>query len=93
MSYSTVDVRALRARMQGSIVMAGEGGWADAREAWSLAPEQRPVALALPATSRDLALLAEFAQIHGLPYAEDTSRGSALDGALAVSTARLARAA
>ena len=91
--YSTVDVRALRARLKGEIVMAGEPGWAEARAEWRLAPAQRPVALALPETPHDLTQLGEFAKTFGLPYVEDMTGVSAFDGALVVSTSRIARAA
>ena len=93
MSYSTVDVRALRTRMRGTIVTTGEASWDTARAAWRLTPDQRPVALALPETPQDVAQLVEFAQIHGLPYSVDPARPAAYDGALVVSTARIARAA
>ena len=90
--YSTIDVRELRTRLRGRIVMAGEPGWEQERAAWNVPAQQRPLALALPATPQDVVQLLDFANTFGLPYVEDLS-GSASDGALVVSTARIARAA
>ena len=50
---SSADVRALRARIAGSLVLPGDQDWDEARQAWNLAVDQRPFAVALPESADD----------------------------------------
>ena len=90
--YSTIDVRELRTRLRGRIVMAGEAGWDRERAQWNVPLDERPLALALPETPQDVTQLLDFANTFGLAYVEDMA-ATAFDGALVVSTSRIARAA
>jgi FAD/FMN-containing dehydrogenase len=75
---SSVDVRALRARIAGSFVLPGDPDWDDARQAWNLAVDQRPFAVALPGSAEDVRELVRFAAGHGLRIApQGTGHGAA----------------
>ncbi len=63
------DVAALRARLEGTIVLPGEESWDQARQAWNLAVDQRPALVALPRSSRDVQLLVDHARESGLRVA------------------------
>jgi FAD/FMN-containing dehydrogenase len=63
---SSADVRALRARIAGSLVLPGDQDWDEARQAWNLAVDQRPFAVALPESADDVRELVRFAAGHGL---------------------------
>ena len=52
-----------------TIVMPGDPGWDDARRAWNLAVNQRPAAVALPASAQDVAEAVRFARSRGLRVA------------------------
>jgi FAD/FMN-containing dehydrogenase len=79
---SEADVRVLRARVGGEIVRAGDPGWDAARQAWNLAVDQRPFAVALVESPEDVITVLEFARLHGLRVApQSTGHGaSALAG-------------
>jgi FAD/FMN-containing dehydrogenase len=64
-----VDVTPLRARLEGEVVVPGDDGWDEARQAWNLAVDQRPAAVALPTTAADVVAIVEFAREHGLRVA------------------------
>jgi FAD/FMN-containing dehydrogenase len=64
-----VDVRPLRAQLEGDIVTPEDEGWDEARLAWNLAVDQRPAAVALPETADDVAAVVRFAREHGLKVA------------------------
>src|SRR5208337_1647514 len=52
-----------------TIVMPGDSGWDDARQAWNLAVDQRPAAVARPASAADVVDIVRFAREHGLRVA------------------------
>jgi FAD/FMN-containing dehydrogenase len=47
----------------------GDRGWDDARQAWNLAVNQHPAAIALPACAQDVVAAVQFARAHGLRVA------------------------
>src|SRR6516165_3767786 len=88
---SGADIRALRARMAGQVVLPDDPGWDGARQAWNLAVDQRPFAVALVDSADDVV---EVARAHGLGVApQGTGHGSsalgALHDAILVKTSRL----
>jgi len=67
-----------------TILMPGDPGWDDARQAWSLAVDQHPAAVALPASVQDVADVVRFARRYGLRVAEQgTGHNAAPLGPLA----------
>jgi FAD/FMN-containing dehydrogenase len=79
---SDADIRGLRARVVGEVVVEGDPHWDDARRAWNLAVDQRPFAVALVETAEDVVAVVQFAGVHGLRVApQSTGHGaSALAG-------------
>ena len=63
------DVRGLRARMTGELVVPGDEGWDAARQAWNLTADQRPVAVAVVADAADVVEVIDFARDAGLRVA------------------------
>jgi hypothetical protein len=59
----------LRRELAGDVVTPGDPGWDSARAAWALAVDQRPAAVALPASAQDVVAIVNFARIHGLRVA------------------------
>jgi FAD/FMN-containing dehydrogenase len=51
------------------ILAPGDPGWDTARQAWNLAADQRPAAIAVPRTARDVAAAIAFARERGLQAA------------------------
>ena len=78
---SGADIRALRARMAGQVVLPDDPGWDGARQAWNLAVDQRPFAVALVDSADDVVEVVGFARARGLGVAparrRDRRRGSA----------------
>jgi FAD/FMN-containing dehydrogenase len=79
-----------------TIVMPGDPGWDDARQAWNLAVDQHPAAVALPASAQDVADVVRFARQYGLRVAaQGTGHGAAplgsLGGTILVKTAAMRR--
>ena len=64
-----VDFSSLRAGLVGDVVVPGDLGWDEARQAWNLAVDQQPAAVALPDTAADVAAIVDFARAHGLRVA------------------------
>ena len=64
-----VDVRPLRAQLEGGVVAPEDEGWDEARQAWNLAVDQRPAAVALPESAADVAAVVRFAREQGLRVA------------------------
>ena len=57
-----------------TILMPGDPGWDDARQAWSLSVDQHPAAVALPASAQDVVDVVRFARRrHG--FLRDPARG------------------
>jgi FAD binding domain-containing protein len=63
------DLRSLDAAIAGAIVGPADPGWDAARQAWNLAVDQRPAAVALPQTVEDIVAIVDFARKHGLRIA------------------------
>lgn len=65
------------------VVTAGAAGWDEARRAWDLTADQRPAAIALPATAQEVVAAVGFAREHGLRVsAQGTGHGAAALGPL-----------
>ncbi|HEX8646320.1 MAG TPA: FAD-binding oxidoreductase [Thermoleophilaceae bacterium] len=74
----------LRARIEGAVVKAGDTDWDVARRAFNLVIDQRPAAVALPASSADVAQIVCYAREHGLRVAPQlTGHNAAPLGSLA----------
>ena len=90
----TASLADLRDRLAGEIVLAGDGGWDAARQAWNLSVDQRPVAVVFPEAAEDVAAVVEVAGAHGLRVAPQGTGHSAapmgpLDGTLLLKTSRM----
>jgi FAD/FMN-containing dehydrogenase len=88
------NVRALRARMTGRIVVPDDEDWDAARQAWNLAVDQRPAAVALPESADDVIEVVAFARRHSLRVAaQGTGHGAAplgpLGATILVKTSRM----
>jgi hypothetical protein len=68
-SMNDLDYGALRARLAGDVVVPGDEDWDEARQAWNLAVDQRPAAVALPESADDVVAIVNFARQHGLRVA------------------------
>jgi FAD/FMN-containing dehydrogenase len=62
----TTGVGVLRELIQGHAVLPGEGGWELARQAWNLAADQHPVAVAFVETAADVPAVVDYARVRGL---------------------------
>lgn len=76
------------------VVTPADPGWDDARRAWNLCVDQRPVAVALPESADHVAAAVRHAAAHGLRVAvQGTGHGAAprgpLDGSLLLNMARM----
>ncbi len=71
--YSTtsagIDAGLLRAQLTGAVTVPGDAGWDEARQAWNLAVDQRPAAVAEPETVADVVAIVNFARERGLRVA------------------------
>jgi len=65
----SLDVSSLRAVLAGDVLVPGDAEWNDARQAWNLAVDQRPAAVALPESAADVAAIVDFARDRGLRVA------------------------
>jgi FAD/FMN-containing dehydrogenase len=63
------ELRSLDAAIRGAIVGPADPDWDAARQAWNLAVDQRPAAVALPETAADIVAIVDFAREHGLRIA------------------------
>jgi hypothetical protein len=63
------SLRRAVARMDGKIVLPEHGRWEEARQAWNLAVDQRPAAVALPESAEDVVAVIELARNFGLRVA------------------------
>jgi FAD binding domain/Berberine and berberine like len=67
-----------------TILTSGDPGWDGARQAWNLAVDQHPAAIALPRSAEDVVAAVRFARDHGLRVAaQGTGHGAAPMGSLA----------
>ena len=79
-----LDLRPLRARIDGDVVGPGDADWDEARLAWNLAVDQRPAAVAVPESAEDVAAVVAFARAEGLRVApQGTGHNAAALGDLA----------
>jgi FAD/FMN-containing dehydrogenase len=88
------NLKRLGAELEGDLVTPGDAGWDVARQAWNLAADQHPAAVAIVAGSDDVAAVVAFAGEHDLGIAvQATGHGAvplgALEGVLLVKTDRL----
>ncbi len=71
--YSTtsagIDAGTLREQLTGAVTVPGDAGWDEARQAWNLAVDQRPAAVAEPETVADVVAVVNFARERGLRVA------------------------
>ena len=54
------------AALRGLIVRPGDDGWDEARQAWNLAADQQPAAVARPGTADDVIEIVAWARAAGL---------------------------
>ncbi|MGO8905458.1 MAG: FAD-binding oxidoreductase [Solirubrobacteraceae bacterium] len=78
----------------GRIATAGDPDWDEARQAWNLAADQRPVAIAFVESGEDVSRVVGFARDNGLRVAaQGTGHGAvalgSLDDAILVKTERM----
>ncbi len=66
---TTLDLPDLRARLDGEVFAPADEGWDLARQAWNLAVDQQPAAVALPESADDVIQVVELARRHGLQVA------------------------
>ncbi len=92
-----LDPSALRARVDGDIVVPGDDDWDAARLAWNLAIDQHPALVALPESAADVAAVVSYAAENELRVAMQGTghgagaRGGELAGAILVKTERMRR--
>ncbi|MEP7025141.1 MAG: FAD-binding oxidoreductase, partial [Actinomycetota bacterium] len=84
----------LPAPLRGLITLPGEDGWDQARQAWNLAADQRPAAVARPRTAGDVIEIVAWARAAGLRIAAQGTGHAAsslpqLDGMVLVRTGPL----
>ena len=82
------------AQLRGLIVKHGDHGWDEARQAWNLAVDQQPAAVARPRTADDVIAIVAWARAEGLRIAaQGTGHGASsltsLGNTVLVKTARL----
>jgi FAD/FMN-containing dehydrogenase len=61
-----IDPSSLRDRMSGRVSAPGDLDWDEARQAWNLAVDQRPAAVAIPHSADDVVAIVDFATERGL---------------------------
>src|SRR5918995_6329093 len=64
-----LDLDPLRELLDGYVVAPGDPDWNEARQAWNLAVDQRPAAVAIPESAEDVAAVVAFARAEGLRVA------------------------
>ena len=80
---STIDLQGLRRSLDGDAVLPGDETWDSARQAWNLAVDQHPAAVAHAADAEDVARVVDFARQHGLRVAvQATGHGAGAVGPL-----------
>jgi FAD/FMN-containing dehydrogenase len=88
------ELHALGSHLELVVIAPGDPTWDEAREAWNLAVDQNPVAVAFPESASHVAALVDFARYHGLrvaPQGTGLPVGAidSLDDALLVKTERM----
>ena len=61
-----IDPSSLRDRMSGRVSAPGDLDWDEARQAWNVAVDQRPAAVAIPHSVDDVIAIVDFANERGL---------------------------
>jgi FAD/FMN-containing dehydrogenase len=61
-----IDPSSLRDRMSGRVSAPGDIDWNEARQAWNVAVDQRPAAVAIPHSVDDVIAIVDFANERGL---------------------------
>jgi FAD binding domain len=80
---STIDLQSLSRSLDGQAVLPGDETWDRARQAWNLAVDQHPAAVAHAADAADVARIVDFARQHGLRVAvQATGHGAGAIGSL-----------
>ena len=83
MTTTVVDVSPLRSVLEGDVVTPEDESWDEARQAWNLTVDQRPAAVVLPESARDVRDTGRFAYETGLRVApQGTGHGAAALGEL-----------
>ena len=76
-------VHPLRARITGDVLVPGDEGWDEARQAWNLAVDQHPAAVVFPESANDVIAVVGFARARGLQVApQGTGHAAAPLGSL-----------
>jgi FAD/FMN-containing dehydrogenase len=91
---AVADIHALRAHLGVRVSTPADADWDEARQAWNLAVDQRPVAVAFPESAAHVAALVDFAREHGLRVAPQGTGHNAgpiesLEDTLLVKTERM----
>jgi FAD/FMN-containing dehydrogenase len=68
------------AHTDGKLVLPDHGRWEEARQAWNLAVDQRPAAVALPESADDVVAVVELARNFGLRLAPQGTGHNAAPG-------------
>ena len=94
MSLATADLEFLRSRCAGIVVTPSDPGWDEARQAWNLVVDQRPVAVVVVESADDVIGVMDFARQAGLRVAPQTTGHNAaplgdLAGTILVRTSAL----
>jgi FAD/FMN-containing dehydrogenase len=55
--------------LNAKLITRGDANWDEARQAWNLAVDQQPAAVALPETAEDVVTAVEYARVNGLQVA------------------------
>jgi FAD/FMN-containing dehydrogenase len=78
-----LDAARLRAELDGRLVLPGEPGWDEARQAWQLVVDQRPDAVVIAASPNDVVATVKAADAAGLRVAaQGTGHGAGILGPL-----------
>ncbi|MGW2094642.1 FAD-binding oxidoreductase [Promicromonospora sukumoe] len=84
MSTNELDVPALRAQLDGGLVLPGDPAWDGARQAWQLTVDQHPDAVVLAASAGDVVAAVQMARGAGLRVAaQGTGHNASPLGSLA----------
>jgi FAD/FMN-containing dehydrogenase len=88
------DLGALRAAIAGQVFVAGQAGYDQARQAWNLAVDQRPLRCRGGRVGLHVAQAVRYARVHGMRIApQGSGHGAAplepLDGAMLLRTKRM----
>jgi hypothetical protein len=90
------DLEALRAAIAGQVLVPGQAGYDQARQAWNLAVDERPCVVVVAESAADAAQAVRYARARGIRIApQGTGHGAAplepLDGAMLLRTTRMRR--